>query len=399
MTDPHGAAPARMAAIIALLLVLNAMPTLSTAAISPTLPDIAATFPDADNLVFRLKLMLTTPTLFLALAAPFAGVLANRIGRKHLLVGGFILFAVAGVACGFATSLTTLTIGRAFTGVGAAAVVTAGVTLVGDYFEGARRRRVIGMQAAVGEYAALLFIPLAGVLIAVGGWRWTFSMFAVGAVLAVLAALVVSEPDGSQREGDGRAEPAATLGALAPIYLMALVAGVGFFLPPVEVPSFLVDTLGEPDPVRRGVAIAIPTLTSGTVALLFPVIRARLGFRAIFALMYAGLALGAALIGLSGDYWSLLAALLVMGVGMGPILPAFNAYVIANSSVAGRARAIGFLLSSLFMGFFLSPFVTEPLRLAIGAREMFYAFAALMAAASLLTFAGFGRAKPATAAP
>ncbi len=58
-----------------LLLVAGAMTVMSSAAISPSLPDMSIVFQDEQNAEFLVKLVLTLPTLSIAVFAPFAGTL------------------------------------------------------------------------------------------------------------------------------------------------------------------------------------------------------------------------------------------------------------------------------------------------------------------------------------
>src|SRR5438270_13891271 len=81
---------------LTLLMAGSCLPILGAVLISPVLPKIKdhfATVPGAEALV---PLVLTIPALSLAILAPFAGVVVDRLGRKRLLVWATLAYAVFG---------------------------------------------------------------------------------------------------------------------------------------------------------------------------------------------------------------------------------------------------------------------------------------------------------------
>ena len=70
-----------------------------------------------------------------------AGLLADRFGRKRLLLGALALFGISSAACAYATSPATLIATRAVLGVGAAIVTTVSLSLLAVLFPTARSAR------------------------------------------------------------------------------------------------------------------------------------------------------------------------------------------------------------------------------------------------------------------
>ena len=66
------------------------------------------------------------------IARPFLGRLADRYGRRPLMVGGALVAGVAGIASGHVTEFWQLLFMRGFTGVGEAAVFVGAATLIAD---------------------------------------------------------------------------------------------------------------------------------------------------------------------------------------------------------------------------------------------------------------------------
>ena len=98
MNEVHANRSTENPVLKATLLAAAMMTIMAGATIAPGLPGMLEQFksiPGADLLV---RLVITTTALAVAIAAPFAGLLADRIGRKPLLVFGLILYVIAGTS-------------------------------------------------------------------------------------------------------------------------------------------------------------------------------------------------------------------------------------------------------------------------------------------------------------
>ena len=130
----------------------------------------------------------------LAAGALLAGPLADRLGRKAVLVGSVLIFAVACLASGFAPDLTTLSVLRFVTGVGLGAAMPNAVTLMSEYCPDSRRATLTNamfcgfpLGAAFGGFLAAWMIPNFG-------WRSVLILGgAAPLVLVLLLVLVLPE--------------------------------------------------------------------------------------------------------------------------------------------------------------------------------------------------------------
>jgi EmrB/QacA subfamily drug resistance transporter len=103
-----------------------------------------------------------------------AGRLADMLGRKLVYLYGFLVFTVASLACGFATSLLLLVAFRVVQAAGAAMLQANSVALVVTSVPRARMRVGLGMQAAAQALGLALGPTVGGLLVGAAGWRWVF---------------------------------------------------------------------------------------------------------------------------------------------------------------------------------------------------------------------------------
>ncbi len=131
------------------------------------------------------------------------GRLADLLGRRRLFIGGLVLFTLASLAGGLATSDIQLVVARAFQGLGAALVSPAALSIVTTTFaEGAERNKALGVWGAVAGAGGAAGVLLGGVLTDGLGWEWVLWVnVPIGLTAAFLAPRLLPE---SRDEADHR---------------------------------------------------------------------------------------------------------------------------------------------------------------------------------------------------
>jgi MFS family permease len=149
-----------------------ALIVLDTNVVAVSLPAIARTFhagfADVEWVVSAYMVA------FAACLLPSGG-LADRFGRKTMLLAGLGIFALASLGCGLALSVQMLDIARAVKGLGAALLLTSALAIIANTFHGgpSRERAWAFWGACMG--VATTVAPLAGGVITQWlGWRWIF---------------------------------------------------------------------------------------------------------------------------------------------------------------------------------------------------------------------------------
>jgi MFS family permease len=128
-----------------------------------------------------------------AIGQPTMGKLADRLGPRRIYLVGLALVAIGGVLGFLGNSIWLLVVARVVIGVGTSAAYPAAMAMVRR--QSARLDRptpggVLGALAIAGQASMAIGPPLGGLLIAVGGWPWTFlvnlPLALVGLVFALL---------------------------------------------------------------------------------------------------------------------------------------------------------------------------------------------------------------------
>ena len=193
--------------------------------------------------VAAIQWTLTSYLLAVAALLLIAGALADRFGRRRVLVIGLGVMGVASVLCAVASSVETLIAARAVQGIGAAFVVPTSLALLNGTLRPADRARGIGIWAGLSTLATTAGPYAGGWLVDHASWRWVFLLNLPLIVLALVALRRVPETSGARRSlsfdaigallavlGLGGVVYALTDGAQAgwtsPRILLALVVGV-----------------------------------------------------------------------------------------------------------------------------------------------------------------------------
>lgn len=170
--------------------------------VSPALPVIAEHFSVTDA---RASLLLSAYAAPGILSTPVFGVVADRYGRRPVLVTGLLLYGVFGVAIGFADTFTQVLALRVLQGVlGASVLTTIALTLVGDRYAGTRRDATMGVATGVTALGAAVYPAVGGALAEVA-WNVPFYGYAVTIPVAVLAFVALREPPVDPYGGAGLA--------------------------------------------------------------------------------------------------------------------------------------------------------------------------------------------------
>ncbi|MFJ5230941.1 MFS transporter [Kitasatospora sp. NPDC088391] len=357
-TEATEAAPvalARPRLTAVLLMAGSCLPILGAVLIAPVLPKLQEHFaatPGADALA---PMALTIPALSLAVMAPFAGAIIDRLGRHRLLVVATVLYAIVGTAPLWLDSLPAIVASRVLVGIAESAIMTCCTTLIGDYWSGKQREKYLALQAMCASISATAFFALGGAA-GSAGWRAPFWAYAVGLLLAPLLGRylrpAVGRAQGTARAAAGGRAPLLRR-LLAPCAL-TFFGAIVFYTVPVET-SFLLDDLGTTAPATIGLCTAIASVATvvGAVAFTRLTDRAERLLPAVLTLC----ALGFGVIAVADSVPLLVAGAVVNCLGGGMLLPTLITRTMVLLGAADRGRGTGLWNSAFFLGEFVCPLI------------------------------------------
>lgn len=195
--------------------------------------------------------------------SPLAGYVADRVGKRPVIVVSLLVWSAATFLTGLAGSFAELLACRAVLGVSEAFYMPAAVALIVDYHAGPTRARATGLHLS-GVYAGSVLGALGGWLAEEQGWRFGFLLFGgIGVGYALLLTILLPPPESGSRTAQAVPLPfvAPGLGAFAVLpgtggfvllLLMNMLNGAAYWPVRNWLPTFFQDELGI-SPARAGV--------------------------------------------------------------------------------------------------------------------------------------------------
>jgi MFS transporter, DHA1 family, multidrug resistance protein len=114
------------------------------------------------------------------------GALSDALGRRPIIIGGLVLYAIATLGCAIAGNIETLWLFRVAQGVSAGTGMVVGRAIIRDRFHGAEAQRLMAQVTLVFSIAPAIAPIVGGVLLNTLGWRSIFWVLLLW-VLIILA--------------------------------------------------------------------------------------------------------------------------------------------------------------------------------------------------------------------
>ncbi len=219
MSEVRASRGAALATVLAVLFLTF----LDTTIVSVTLGDLES---DLSAGVVPLQWVINAYALVFAVLMLLGGTLADRFGRRRLMLAGVAVFGVGSLVCALASGIGLVITGRAVMGLGAAACEPGTLAVIRQLYPArAERARALGAWSAVSGLALALGPVVGGVLVGAGSWRSVF-WFNLAAALVLIVAVVACVPESRDPEpgtidGPGVVLSAAGLGTV----IFAVIAG------------------------------------------------------------------------------------------------------------------------------------------------------------------------------
>jgi len=314
------------------------------------LPSLAHEF---DASPAQISLTMTATTFAIAISAPFAGAIADVLGRKRVIVAAMIVATLPLIMIALAPNLHALIVWRFVLGLALPPIFTVVVAYIGEEWPAAQATGAMGAYMAATSLGGFSGRFVSGLLADMVGWRMGFAItaamtFACG---IAVAALLPRERNFSRSEGLA-ASGAQTLSHLRNPQLVATYAvGFGTLFTFVALFTYVNFLLAAPpfnlSPTLLG-AIFV-TYLAGAIAVLW------LG-RAVARFGRKQLVIGAIAIWCGGALLTLVPSLPVIIIGLavaasgGFIVQATSTAYVALTAESGRTSAVGLYAMMYYIG-------------------------------------------------
>lgn len=330
-----------------LLLLSSLLPALGTALLSPVLDSLIEPFGTSPANIGLVMSAFTAPAIVMI---PVAGVLADRCGRKPVLVGSLLLFGLAGTAIVLTTDFRLVLALRLFQGVAFGGINPTIITSIGDIYAGDREATAQGLRFTSAGLSATLF-PLVSGLLVLLSWQYPFLIYTLSYPVALAIFLWFEEPvspEATASDGGDRASYRRELFALVRHrrVLAILVARgmpnilwIGF----LTYNSLIVVRLMGGTPPQAGLLVAVGSLTFAAVASQAGRITALFDSRFVpLAIGNLTLTAGFTVVFAVPDLWVATVGIVVGCVGFGTLLSLYRSVITGLGPDHLRAGLVSF---------------------------------------------------------
>lgn len=389
--------PARTATptwlVVAICTLLNAIDGYDVLAMSFTAKSVSTEFALSDS---ALGWLLSASLIGMAVGAVSFGALADRIGRRRVVLIGLVLNTVGMLLAATAPGMALLLVWRILTGLGVGAILATGTVLVSETVAARRRGLALSIYTAGYSLGATLGGLLAGRLVLEVGWQ---SVYLLGGVVGAAALVVVvvwlpeSPAFAARLQGGADAAPARPgasrvgLGTLwnrehrrttFALWAICFLVMFGFYFATSWTPKLLTE-LGMSQ--EQGILGGIALMFGGTIgALLYGVATVLWPARAVFGWSIGLSALGlAAFIQATGIPALAFFAGVVVGMLMNAAIAGIYTLAPQSYEAAVRSSGVGVALGVGRLGGIVAPIVVGALLDAGAApRTLYFAIAAAL---------------------
>lgn len=334
-----------------ILVLAQALPIMAVVSLFPAMPNLMQQFGDVPNAAYLVPMIITIPSFCIALLAPAAGWLVDKVGRRPVLNASLALYAVSGLAPLVLNDLIPIIASRALLGVAEAGIVTVASTLIADYF-GEQRYRWLALQSGIGAVAGTALIALGGWL-ADFSWRGPFSIYVFAIPLFVVSLIFLNEPPKQSQQDERTAIGKFPWSVALSVGAVSLISSVLYYSEPTHIAAIFKER-GVGSSTEIGLIQALTSLAYIAGAFLYKLLSER-PVGVLLAVAGGLIAIGMVGIGLSSTtkeaaFWALFQQL-----GGGMVIPSLIGWAQASVPFEQRGRAMGIWATFFFTGTFFCP--------------------------------------------
>lgn len=339
------------------------MAVMGVSSITPAFPKIIDRFNLTGPQVGLLITAFTLPGVFLT---PVAGVIADRLGRKRILVPSLFLFGSAGFLCGLSVNFTILLILRTLQGLGAAALGSVNTTIIGDLYSREERIAAMGYNSSVLSVGTAGY-PVIGGALALLGWNYPFFLPVLAIPFGGLVFYKLKNPEPAQQAGL-KEYLLRTFSRLANrnILLLFFISAITFIILYGSYLTFfplLISSRFGKSTLIIGLIMSAMSLTTAVTASRLGPLGKKYGAKKLIIIAFLFYIISCSAIPLMPVIWLLVPAVMLFGLAQGLNIPTVQSAMAglaplehraAFMSINGMVLRVGQTLGPLIMGLVFS---------------------------------------------
>ena len=332
------------------------------AAVAPALNEIKLAFPGQD---FMTSLIITLPSLAVAIVGYAVGLAADRFGKVKVLFLALAIFVVAGVASYWLPTLESILVARFILGIGIAGITSTVTALIAEYYGGIQRVKVLSYQSAAMGIGVLILEFTGGTLAEIS-WRTPFLVYLIGIPILIMAILSMREPRMSEHDKDEIADIVvhekfrkADYKIVALCYVSIFFCMNLVFLLPTSIPIVL-SGLGVSSSIV-GLFLGFHGVANAVFSILYRRITARIPPFRILGLGFLCMGVGFAVLILWPSVPLAIFTLIITGVGVGMIVPSLVNTLAGEVTGSNSGSIMGGYGTCLNFGQFAISLLSVPL--------------------------------------
>jgi MFS transporter, ACDE family, multidrug resistance protein len=353
---PVTTSPPRRGALLGLIFAVTATGIMGNSLVAPLIPDILDDLGVGDGGAGLIVAAVSLPGIVMA---PLIGLLADRLGRRTVLVPCLVMFGLCGLAVAMAPNFLTVLAARFGQGIGAAGLINLSVVLIGDHWEGEQRTRLIGRNSAMLTVGLAVFPLLSGVVAELANWRvalvpYGLALVTAGAAWRILdggrSAVPVTVGEQMRGLGDAIRRPAIVAVLVSGLVTFALIFGVFLTALPLHLErEFSVGAAG------RGLFLSIPAVTASLVAFNLQRITSRIGRRVALIGAATLFVVAFSMIGVAPVLVLIALGAALYGLGEGVLIPTLQDIAVTEAPPAQRGAVVAVWVGAARLGQTLGP--------------------------------------------
>ena len=349
--------------------------------IAPALPSVRDAFNISTSDIGLVMAAYSAPGIIFI---PVMGILADRYGKKKVLLPSMLLFAVGGTACAVANNTETLLLFRFLQGIGACALATINVSWAADLFEDDERIKIMGYIGATQNIGSGI-LPIIGGVLASIAWFYPFLISLMVLPLGMYLLIFMEKESQEKIAKSANTKNFITYAwqrlndkiVIEIVFMTGAFIFIGFGALITYLPIFLKDTFNTPETII-GIIVGSRAVMGVITATRLSIITKYFSYRIIIFVSFLTLAVGMLIIPYSNNQWVIISTTMCYGGAFGLLRPSLQYLLLEHAPTNLRSTFASASNFGLRLSQTLSP-IFAGLYLTFGSFEGLYILAAILA--------------------